>query len=103
VYIIARCSSLNTTTFSPLFSVPTNNNEEHQGEAHSPDGIARGDLVSSADTRRGKKPVPAFSVYVHVVHEESAERSVSSTGNRTCVENRFVYCATGTEIYISAG
>jgi hypothetical protein len=27
---------------------------------------------------------------------------VSSTGNRTCV-NRAVYCATGTEIYISAG
>jgi hypothetical protein len=28
--------------------------------------------------------------------------SVSSTGNGTCV-NRVVYCATGTEIYISAG
>jgi hypothetical protein len=27
---------------------------------------------------------------------------VSSTGNRTCV-NRVVYCATGTEIYISPG
>jgi hypothetical protein len=29
--------------------------------------------------------------------------TVSSTGNGTCVENRVVYCATGTEIYISAG
>jgi hypothetical protein len=28
---------------------------------------------------------------------------VSSTGNRTCVENRLVYYATGTEIDISTG
>jgi hypothetical protein len=32
-----------------------------------------------------------------------AVQAVSSTGNRTCVENHVVYCATGTEIYISAG
>jgi hypothetical protein len=60
--------------------------------------------VSMCSENATQKPVIAFNKYRarHIKDIGNVVQSVSSTGIEHVV-NRVVYCATGTEIYISAG